>query len=513
MRTGESRAKINCVNAPSTSPSASASRPGGGLTRRAALRGLGVTLALPWLESLPAWGDTSTATPGSATKDSGPANPFPQRFAALYMPNGVNQNHWTPSGHGRDFKLSSILEPLERHQSELLVLTQLSNRATFTGDGHYVKTGGWLTSTTITRTTGADLCAGNTSVDQRIAQVVGNFTPLPSLELGIEPPSTGVDTNVGFTQLYGAHISWATPTTPLTKEVHPRLAFERLFRSRTGTAGHPHNPAQQRSVLDLVAEDTRRLQARVSSADRLKLQEYLDSVRAIEKRIEFETHHQREQYLADPVAVKALEQLGGRVSEWARRFDPFKDPGQASERGVRHQEHVKLMLDILALAFYTDTTRVGSFMFGNSVSGRDFSFVDGVKGGFHENSHHENLPEKLEMYRRINRWHSEQLAYFLDRLRSYPEGDGTVLDHSLILHGAGIRDGNQHNPHNLPLILAGRGGGSVAPGRHLVYDADTPMANLHLGLLRRFGVRADRFADSTEELPGLSDSAYTGKTA
>ena len=481
----------------------------GGLSRRAALRGLGVTLALPWLESLTALADAPGKGPGKAPGTPGAG--FPLRFAALYMPNGVNPHHWTPTGQGRDFRLSSILAPLQRHQSELLVLTRLSNRATFTGDGHYVKTGGWLTSTTITRTTGADLCSGNTSVDQRIAQVVGNFTPLPSLELGIEPPSTGVDTNVGFTQLYGAHISWATPTTPLTKEIHPRMAFDRLFR-RQDAGGRRRDPAVERSVLDLVSEDARRLQQRVSAADRLKLQEYLDSVRAIEKRIEFETRHQREQYLADPVAVKELEGLGGRVGDWSRRFDPFRDPGQASERGVRHQEHVKLMLDLLALAFYTDSTRVGTFMFGNSVSGRDFSFLDGVKGGFHENSHHENHADKLEMYRRINVWHSEQLSYFLDRLRSYREGEGTLLDHCLVLHGAGIRDGNQHDPHNLPLVLAGRGGGSVVPGRHLAYGADTPMANLHLGLLRRFGVRAEAFADSTGELPGLSDPDYAGTT-
>jgi len=476
-----------------------------GITRRAALKGLGVTLALPWLESLPVLGQSSSA------HRTAPAG-FPQRFAALYMPNGVNEQHWTPTGRGRNFELSYILEPLARHRAELLVLTQLSNRATFTGDGHYVKTGGWLTSTTITRTTGADLCSGNTSVDQRIAQVVGNFTPLPSLELGIEPPSTGVDTNVGFTQLYGAHISWATPTNPLAKEIHPRQVFDRLFQ-RTGSAGRPRNPARDRSVLDLVAEDAQRLQKKLSAADRLKVQEYLDSVRAVEKRIEFETQHQRNQYLADPIAVAELEKLGGRVSDWSKRFDPFKDPGQASERGVRHQEHVKLMLDLMVLAFYTDSTRVSSFMFGNSVSGRDFSFVDGVKGGFHEISHHENHADKLEMYRRINRWHSEQLAYFLDRLASLKEGEGSLLDNCLILHGAGIRDGNRHAPENLPLVLAGRGGGSVSPGRHLVYESKTPMANLHLALLRRFGVKADKFADSTGELAGLSDATSSGTAA
>jgi len=453
----------------------------GKITRRRMLRGAGVLMSLPLLESLRPLKGLGSEPEASSRGEKGSKHPI--RFAALYMPNGVNAHHWTPKGDGANFELSSILEPLAPHKSDILVLTHLWNAATNTGDGHYVKTGGWLTSTTITRTTGNNLCAGNTSMDQLI-----------------EPPATGVDTNVGFTQLYGAHISWSTPTNPLPKEVHPKLAFDRLFRSnpsvRKGGLGH------DQSVLDLVAEDARRLQRELGSADRQKLNEYFESVRSVEKRIEFETRRQREQILVDPLARKEIERLGQKVDS----FNPFRDPGKVSERGVTHTEHVRLMLDILTLAFWTDSTRVSTFMFGNAVSGRNFSFLDGVKGGHHEYSHHENRPEKLAPYERITRWHIEQYAYFLGRLRSMNEGTGSVLDQSMILFGAGMRDGNGHNPRNLPLVLAGRGGGTLNPGRHLVFSKDSPMANLHLGLMRRMGVRADRFADSTNALPELGDA-------
>ncbi len=467
----------------------------GNVTRRRMLRGTGVLMSLPLLESLGPLRALGAETGGKKGAPESPTHPV--RFAALYMPNGVNARHWTPKGEGADFELSSILEPLEPHKSDILVLTHLWNAATNTGDGHYVKTGGWLTSTTITRTTGNNLCAGNTSMDQLIASRHGNFTPVASLELGIEPPATGVDTNVGFTQLYGAHISWSTPTNPLPKEVHPKLAFDRLFRSnqsaRTGGLGH------DQSVLDLVAEDARRLQRELGSADRQKLNEYFESVRSVEKRIEFETRRQREQILVDPLARKEIERLGQKVDS----FNPFRDPGKASERGVTHTEHVRLMMDIMALAFWTDSTRVSTFMFGNAVSGRDFTFLDGVKGGFHETSHHQDDATKLEMYRRINRWHQEQFAYFLSRLKSIREGEGTLLDHSMILCGAGMRDGNSHNPENLPLVLAGRAGGSIKPGRHITYERKTPMANLHLALMQRAGVDVRKFADSTGPLANL----------
>jgi hypothetical protein len=290
----------------------------------------------------------------------------------------------------------------------------------------------------------------------------------------------------------------------LAKEIDPKLAFDRLFRSNAEDSRPTYG--DNLSILDVVADDAKRLQKQLGQGDQQKLSEYFDSVRSVEKRIEFDRKRKTEQYLADPRARAEIEKLG-------KRIDIYKDPAQASERGIDHTEHVRLMLDILALAFWTDSTRVGTFMFGNSVSGRDFTFLDGVQGGFHEISHHENKAEKLEMYVRINRWHQEQLAYFLDRLKGIREGEGTLLDHTLVLSGAGMRDGNAHSPVNLPLVVAGGGGGTLAGGRHLVYPEKTPMANLHLAILRRAGVDVDRFADSTGELEGLGDPAYAGQKA
>ena len=471
------------------------------ISRRTLLKGMGVTMALPLLEAmqpLNAWGEVVAKAAGTAA-----AKP-PVRFAALYMANGANMAQWTPKGTGRNFELSPSLAPLAPFKDDLLVLSNLWNAATDTGDGHYVKTGGWLTGTTITRTTGANICAGNTSMDQVIARKIGNFTPLPSLELGIEPPATGVDTNVGFTQLYGAHISWSTPTTPLTKEINPKLAFDRLFRSTA--AARVNALGDDQSVLDLVAEDARALQKRLGRADRQKLGEYFDSVRAVERRIEFDRKRKSAENMEDALVRAEIDRLG-------REVDLYADPARVSERRDNHTQQVRLMLDIMALAFWSDSTRVSTFMFGNSVSGRNFSFLEPGLGSHHENSHHEHKAEKLERYHKINRWHVAQYAYFLDRLRGFREGAGNVLENSMILFGAGMSDGNAHDPHNLPLVLAGRGGGTLATGRHLSYAKNSPMANLHVSLLNRMGAQTEKFADSTGELAGLNDADYPGQPA
>lgn len=464
------------------------------ISRRTMLKGVGAMMSLPMLEAMGPF--TATAASNSSRKGK-----HPVRLAVLYMPNGVNPHAWTPKGVGREFELSPILEPLASHKNDLLVLTELWNAASNTGDGHYVKTGGFLTGTTITRTTGSDLRSGAISMDQVVAQHVGNLTPLPSLELGIEPPATGVDTNVGYTQLYGAHISWSTPVTPLAKELNPKLAFDRLFRSNT--ASRRAEAARDQSVIDLVLEDARRLQRKLGQADQQKLNEYLDSVRSVEKRIEFDAKRQRADVLEDPLARKAIEDLG-------RRIDVYSDPARVSERRGNHTEHVRLMLDLMVLGFWTDSTRVSTFMFGNAVSGRNFSFLDGVKGGHHQTSHHENDKEKLEQYKRINTWHMAQLAYMLDKMKAIKEGEGNLLDNSMVLFGAGMRDGNAHNPHNLPVVLAGRGGGTLSPGRHLVYEKNTPLCNLYVSMLNRLGTPMEKFSDSTGELPGLSDPNFTG---
>ena len=467
------------------------------ITRRTALRGLGVMMGLPFLDAM----RPAAALAGAEAEElKGPV-----RMACMFFPNGVNPHTWTPSGRGKDFELSPILEPLAPWKDQVLVLTNLTNRATDTGDGHYVKDAAWLTGTTITRTTGADLNSNGVSIDQLAAQRIGNLTPLPSLELGVEPVTTGVDANVGYTRLYGSHISWSSPTTPVAKEINPKLAFDRLFRS--GDGHRPGQAGDDRSVLDLVRDDARDLRARIGHDDRLKLDEYLDSVRAVETRIAFEARDRRARYRDDPAARQDIAALGGRVDAY------HHDPGRLRERKLDHTEHVRLMLDILVLAFQTDSTRVATFMFGNSVSNKNFSFLEGVGGGHHELSHHENDAKKLAQYQRISAWHIAQLAYVLDRMHAIREGEGTLLDHAMVLFGSALRDGNSHNPHNLPIVLAGRGGGTLAPGRHLAYGKDTPLCNLYVSMLERIGAPVPRFADSTGPLPGLDNPDYAPATA
>lgn len=459
---------------------------------------MGVLMGLPMLDAMKPL--AALAAPGALV---GGARKHPVRMAFLYMANGVNPNTWAPKGTGTQFELSEALQPLAPLQKDILVLQQLWNGATNTGDGHYVKTAAWLTGTTITKTTGGNLRSGGVSVDQLAAQRIGHLTPLPSLELGIEPVTTGVDTNVGYTRLYGSHISWGTPTTPIAKEINPRLAFDRLFRStlREGRGGGPDD----RSVLDAVLDDAKRLRAQVGNRDREKLDEYFDSVRAVEKRIEFDVKRRAQEYDGDALARAEIDRLGGRIDDY------YKDPANLRERRrVDHTEHVRLMLDIMALAFWTDSTRISTFMFANAVSGKNFSFLPGVGGAHHEISHHEKRAEKLEQYKLINRWHVQQYAYLLEKLRSIKEGEGTLLDNSMIVLGAGMHDGNAHDPHNLPVILGGRGGGTLATGRHVIHERNTPLCNLWKSMLTRVGAPVEKIADSTGELAGLNDPGFKG---
>lgn len=457
------------------------------ISRRTLLKGAGVALGLPLLEAmgpLAALGNT-------------PEQKNPVRMGVLYMPNGVNPQTWLPEGTGSNFQLSRALQPLANVKNDILVLTELWNKGTNTGDGHYVKTAAFLTGTTITKTTGSELRCGGISADQIAAKRIGNLTRLPSLELGIEPVTTGVDTNVGYTRLYGSHISWSTSTTPLAKEINPQLAFDRLFRV-TNDGGRKLDPVADRSVLDLVMEDANNLSKRIGKADQTKLDEYLESVRSVEKRIEFDAKRKADDYNSDPLVRQEIDKLGKRIKDY------YNDPARASERRGNHTEHVRLMLDIMVLAFWTDSTRVSTFMFGNAVSGKNFSFLEGVNGGHHQISHHENDAAKLEQYARINTWHAQQYAYMLEKMKNIKEGDSTLLDNSMILFGAGMRDGNQHNPHNLPLVLAGRGGNTIKTGRHLVYEKNTPLCNLYRSMLTRMGAPVDSFSDSTGELTNLA---------
>lgn len=421
--------------------------------RRAFLRGVGAMVALPWLESL-------------QSRELGTVAP-PVRMAILVMPNGVLQSAWKPELDGAGgWKPSFSLEPLAALRSEVTVFTGLANRQSFDGDGHYAKVAPLLTGKKIRRTGGRDLRNG-VSMDQVAAQAIGSATPLPSLELGCDPIYPVED--MGYSTVYGGSLSWTAPDRPATKLLAPRAVFDRMFRARA-LAGDP----LQDSVLDLVRNDARRLAARVSSRDRRRIEEFEDSLRALERRID--------------------------AAEVASRVEI--DPALAPATGIPtdYPAHVGLMLDLIALAFETDATRIVTFLMANEVSGRPFPFVNGCAGGFHDYSHHENKDEKQEPYKKINRWHVAQFAALLDRLAKKREGEGSLLDASMLVLASAMSDGNAHDPHDLPVLLAGRGGGAIQQGRLIASERDTPLCSLWLSMLQRMGVAADRFGDADRGL-------------
>lgn len=450
------------------------------INRRTMLKGLGVTLALPWLESANVFGGSAfargaggAATAGQATAGLASGG-TPLRMAALFMPNGVNTRHWDAAGEGEAMTLSDTLSPLEQVKRDILVLKGLHNRNAAGGDGHYAKTANLLSGETVRKTKGRDLHVG-LSMDQLVAQQYAGQTPLDSLVLATEPTRGGVDTNVGFTQIYGGHISWSSPTTPVPKEIYPRLAFDRLFRDATARQ-------TDRSILDAVLDDARRLENDVSANDRQKLGEFFESIRAVENRIESLEAEGRAQWTPDtPLDADDLSRPAAGLPEDAT-------------------EHYRLMLDMIVLAFQMNKTRVATFMFGNSVSGRNMSFLEGVSGGHHHMSHHENSPEKLRQYQLINRYFIEQLAYVTGRMKAIPEGDGTLLDHTLLLFGSGLSDGNSHNFRDLPVVLAGGGGAGVRTGRAMDCQGNNRLCALHLSLLQRMGIDAERFGDADRPL-------------
>ena len=440
------------------------------LSRRTLLRGTGAALALPWLEAMGAT--------GPAAKRAGAKAPV--RMAALYMPNGIHPGMWTPAGVGREFTLAPTLTPLEPFKKSLIVATNLWNQGSKGGDGHYVKLSGFLTCTTVTKTLGVDINCNGISMDQVAAQRAGQLTPFASLELGVSPVTTGVDRNVGYTRVYGSHIAWSGHTNPLAREINPQSVYERLLRATKPAAGNgPRNDAQ---LLDLVLEDARQLRAQLGRADQVRMDEYLSVVRSLEERLQRAT-------------TPAQRKWKPRVA-----IDPAAKP-EAQPKDFA--DHVRLMMDMIALAFQTDSTRIATFIFGNEVTNQNFSFVDGVKGGHHSISHHMDDAEQMRQYQLINQWHVAQYAYLLGKLAAMPEGESNVLANSMILFGAGFRDGNKHDPHNLPILLAGGGGGRLQTGQHLIYGPDSPLSNLYVSMLDAFGTPVERFADSTGPARGV----------
>jgi hypothetical protein len=405
----------------------------------------------------------------------------PVRMACLYFPNGVWEKTWFPREDGREYVMPSALEPLQEFRKDVLVFSGLDKKHSHGGDGHYAKTANFLTGLHVRKTAGKDIHVGGASIDQLCAQAIGKITPLSSLELGVDPVISGIDSVVGYTRLYGCYISWRSPSMPVAREINPRLAYERLFgviRARQGSDADRRRQEDRRALLDLVLDDAKRLRDRLGRDDQHKLDEYLEAVRDVERRLEYFSK-------PDP-----------RV--WRPSTSPEEDLAAPAGAPGDHQEHVRLMLDLIVLAFWTDATRIGTFMFANDVSGKNFgALIPGTNGSHHEFSHHQDDPEKYEPYSKINRWHTEQLAYMMRKMASIREGERTLLDNSMVFFGSSLSDGNRHDPSNLPIILAGRGGGAIDSGRHIACPKGTPLCNLYVSMLERMGTPVESFGDST----------------
>jgi hypothetical protein len=437
----------------------------GKITRRTLLKGVGVTLALPWLESLAAWGTSSSGTAAAA----------PKRFAALFMGNGISPPNWWARSSGADMELSPSLEPLAPFRSRLNVISGLFNKNA-TGVGiHPGQTGNILSGARLQR--GAVL-RGGISMDQVLAARFEEETAQPSLVLGCEQPITGYhETN--FSMAYSSHISWQDANSPVPMEVYPSLAFDSLFDNR--------GSRRTLSVLDRVRDQTAALQRQVSNADRAKLDEYLTSVREVERRVE------RTRTMKD----QADDRAHGR-----RPTISLPRPDNGLPEDIR--EHMRLMCDIIALAFQTDKTRVATLLLCRDLSGLFYPFLD-VRTAHHPTSHEDHSGA----YQRVTRYYVSQLAYLAGRLAAMPEGEGTgtVLDNTCLMFLSNMWSGSQHDSSKVPLVLVGGLGGALQTGRVLDYtgrgDDDRKLCSLYISLMNRMGVATQHFGDATAPLAGL----------
>ena len=440
------------------------------MSRRTVLKGIGASIALPWLEAMGPFQAWASQTPGT--------NRVPTRMAFVYVPNGKNMAEWTPSAAGTDFTLPRILEPLADVREYLNVLTGLTaDKARPNGDGpgdHARAMAAFLTGAQPRKTDGTDIRAG-ISVDQVAASRLSNQTRLGSLEIGCDPSAMAGNCDSGYSCAYSSTISWRSATTPVPKLNNPRLIFERLF-STGSDAEQARRERNRRSVLDFVREDATALQPRLGANDRRKLEEYFNAIRDIEQRI----------------------QRAARLPEPPR-------PNMPQPAGIpdSYQEHIRILCDLLVLAFQADITRVCTFVFANEGSNRPYPFIE-VREGHHDLSHHGNDAAKLAKIAQINRFHITQLAYLLNRMKNIREGQGTLLDNCMIVYGSGNSDGNRHNHDDLPILLAGRGSGTIRAGRHIRYARNTPLNNLWLSMLDRIGSSVDALGDSTGRLANLT---------
>lgn len=441
------------------------------LSRRTVLRGLGVAVSLPWLEAM----GPLTSWAGDATN---PTTAAPNRMAFLYVPNGKNMVDWTPPTEGADFELTPILAPLANVRDYLLVLTGLTaDKARPHGDGggdHARALSAFLTGAQPRKTDGTEIRAG-ISVDQVAASRLGDKTRLASLEIGCEQGAMAGNCDSGYSCVYSSTMSWKSATQPLPKEVNPKVVFERMFAS-VPDAQRAKRDARRKSVLDFVREDSKDLAGRLGKRDVRKLDEYFTSVRDIELRI-----------------------------ERAEKLPPVKKPDYETPSGIpaSFEEHIRLMADLMVLAFQADVTRVSTFVLANEGSNKPYPFIN-VSEGHHDLSHHGNDEAKKAKIREINTFHVRQLAYLLEKMKATPEGDGCLLDHVMLAYGSGNSDGNAHNHDNLPVLVAGKGCGTLKTGRHIRYAKETPLNNLWVSLLNRMEVDIANLGDSTGALNNLS---------
>jgi diadenosine tetraphosphatase ApaH/serine/threonine PP2A family protein phosphatase len=446
------------------------------LSRREVIRGAGSALALPLLDAMIPAQARGYAAPASAT-----------RLCCIEMVHGAagstgqgtNKHYWSPELEGRDFQFSHCLEPLAPLRDSITIIsnTDLHPATAYSpaeeGADHYRSSAVYLTAAHPKMTESSDYLSG-TSLDQLYAQQVGKETPLPSVQLCIESVEASGACDFGYACVYADTISWASPTTPLPMTLDPRTAFETLFGDGSTPAERRAHEQTDRSILDWISQDAARLRTKLGPADRSRLDSYLDNVREIESRIQ-------------------------RIEKYNAAGGPRELPDAPLGVPDSYEEHVKLMFDLQLLAFMTETTRVATFKMSRDVSERVFP-ESGVKTPFHPLSHHGEHPDKVEEFARLNRYHVSLAAYFLDKLKNTPDGDGNLLDHSMILYGSPMGDSNVHNHKRVPIFLAGHANGALKGGLHLRCPDETPMANVLLTMLRKLGANAESFGDSTGEL-------------
>ena len=436
------------------------------IPRRTVLRGIGASLALPFLDSM---------APAFAAIRTSAANPV-HRFGVVYVPNGMAMKHFTPATEGENFEISRILQRVEPFTDQMHVLTGLNGVPSNAGV-HASASTRFLTGVTPARTE-SDLQAG-VSIDQMLARSFEQHTQLASLELALDSRDVSGSCDVGFSCTYTNTIAWRSETTPLPGENNPRAVFERLFgdAGSTDPAARMSRIRDQRSILDSVTDKIDTLQQGLGPNDRLRVDEYLDAVRDIERRIQ-------------------------RAEEQSDRELPEVD--QPAGIPATYEEHAKLMFDLMLLAYQTDLTRVSTYMMAREISGRTYPEI-GVPDSHHPTSHHRNDPTLYEKIAKINEFHISLFGYFLEKARATPDGDGNLLDHMLLIYGAGMSDSNLHDNKGLPIVLVGGASGRLRPGRrHLVYKERTPATNLHLTILDKMGVPVEKIADSTGPLDLLT---------